>query len=73
MKIRQNLHIHSRHSCDSACAALDDIQREMMRRGMTEFGISDHLHSNFNNGDIENARKDFLSAERPAEFHFGIK
>ena len=73
MKIRQNLHIHSQHSCDSACATLADIQKEMLSCGMKEFGISDHLHTHYNLCDIQGARNDFLCAERPASFHFGIE
>ena len=73
MKIRQNLHIHSSHSCDSACAALNDIQKEMMALGMTEFGISDHLHTQYNLCDIQGARNDFLCYDRPKNFHFGIE
>ena len=73
MKIRQNLHIHSMHSCDSACAALNDIQNEMLSLGMTEFGVSDHLHTHYNLCDIQSARNDFLAYRRPKQFHFGIE
>lgn len=73
MKIRQNLHIHSAHSCDSACATLADIQNEMLKYGMTEFGISDHFHSQYNMCDIVGARNDFLAYERPPQFHFGVE
>lgn len=73
MKIRQNLHIHSAHSCDSACATLADIQKEMLQYGMTEFGISDHFHSQYNLCDLQGARNDFLAYERPPEFHFGVE
>lgn len=73
MKIRQNLHIHSQHSCDSASAKLDDIQKEMMDLGMTEFGLSDHLHTNYNLCDIQGARNEFLCYDRPKNFHFGIE
>ena len=73
MKIRQNLHIHTRHSCDSACAEIGDIYQEMLRLGLTEFGISDHLHSDFNSADIENSRRDFLNIRHNNEFHFGIE
>lgn len=73
MKIRQNLHIHSSHSCDSACAALNDIQKEMTALGMTEFGLSDHLHTQYNLCDIQGARNEFLCYDRPANFHFGVE
>ena len=73
MKIRQNLHIHSQHSCDSACATLADIQKEMLHCGMTELGLSDHLHTHYNLCDIQSARNDFLAYSRPEQYHFGIE
>ena len=73
MKIRQNLHIHSLHSCDSACASINDIQKEMLDCGMTEFGISDHYHTSYNLCDLQSASNDFRSSKRPAEFHFGVE
>ncbi|MBR6373923.1 MAG: hypothetical protein IKS20_12145 [Victivallales bacterium] len=73
MKIRQNLHIHSLHSCDSACATINDIQKEMLACGMTEFGLSDHFHTRYNLCDIQSAANDFRSWSRPPEFHFGIE
>ena len=73
MKIRQNLHIHSKHSCDSACASLDDIQKEMTAAGITEFGISDHLHTSYNLCDLQGARNEFLCYDRPKNFHFGVE
>ena len=73
MKIRQNLHIHSAHSCDSACATLADIQTEMLKAGIKEFGVSDHFHTRYNMCDIESSRNDFLCDKRPKEFHFGIE
>ena len=73
MRIRQNLHIHSSHSCDSACATINDIQAEQLACGMTEFGLSDHYHSRHNLCDIQSAANDFRSWTRPPEFHFGIE
>lgn len=73
MKIRQNLHIHSHHSCDSACATMADIQKEMTACGMSEFGISDHLHSRYNLCDIKSSRNDFLGSKKSNAFHFGIE
>ena len=40
---------------------------------MIEFGLSDHLHTNYNLCDIQGAKNDFLCAQRPKEFHFGIE
>ena len=73
MKLRQNLHIHSLHSCDSACSTIDDIQKEMLACGMTEFGLSDHFHTKYNLCDVQSAFNDFHCCKRPKEFHFGIE
>lgn len=73
MKLRQNLHIHSSHSCDSACATIQDIQKEMLDYGMVEFGLTDHIHSQFNLCDIASSRNDFdVYAQSPC-FHFGVE
>ncbi len=73
MKLRQNLHIHSLHSCDSACATINDIEKEMLACGMTEFGLSDHYHTRYNLCDIQSAANDFYSCPRAPGFHFGIE
>ena len=73
MKIRQNLHIHSLHSCDSALATLNDIQSDMTAFGMAEYGVSDHLHTAFNLCDIASCRNDFDACPRPPQYHFGIE
>jgi histidinol phosphatase-like PHP family hydrolase len=45
----------------------------MTALGMTEFGLSDHLHTQYNLCDIQGARNDFLCYDRPKNFHFGIE
>ena len=73
MKIRQNLHIHSLHSCDSGCSTLNDIQKEMLSYGITEFGVSDHYHTSYNLCDLQSAANDFRCCSRPKEYHFGVE
>lgn len=73
MKLIQNFHNHSLHSCDSACAEITDIIAEMNMHGVQEFGLTDHLHTALNLPDIVSARRDFLSSEPPANFHFGVE
>lgn len=73
MKINQNFHIHSHHSCDSAKAAVLDIISEMKDFGIGQYGLTDHLHTTYNLPDIVSARRDFLSACPPTNFHFGIE
>ena len=73
MKIRQNLHIHSHNSCDSACASLADIVSDMKKLGVEEFVLTDHLHTRFNLPDIAAARREFLELGPVPGFHFGIE
>ena len=73
MKIRQNLHIHSHNSCDSACASLADIVSDMKQLGVEEFVLTDHLHTRFNLPDIAAARREFLALGPVPGFHFGIE
>ena len=73
MKITQNLHIHSHHSCDSGCAKLEDIRKDHEALGIQHFAVTDHLHSQYNISDIESCRHDFLGWNFPANFHFGIE
>jgi histidinol phosphatase-like PHP family hydrolase len=41
--------------------------------GITDFGISDHLHTPFNWPDIEGSRREFLANPSSPRFHFGIE
>ena len=73
MKLKTNFHIHSQHSCDSACAKILDIIKEMEEMGFEEYGLTDHLHTSYNLPDIISARRDFLASCPPEHFHFGIE
>ena len=73
MKLKKNFHIHSQHSCDSACAKILDIIKEMEEMGFEEYGLTDHLHTSYNLPDIISARRDFLASRPPKHFHFGIE
>jgi len=73
MKIRQNFHIHSHHSCDSACSTLKDIQNEQDALGVEEFGLTDHLHTRYNLPDIVSACRDWLGLRPHKNFHFGVE
>ena len=73
LHIRQNLHIHTHHSCDSACALIRTVNDSMTRFGIDQFGISDHIHTQYNLCDIQSSRNDFLSFCPPPNFHFGVE
>ena len=78
MKIKQDWHIHSEHSCDDACLKMEDLVAEAGRIGILDYGISDHLHTGYNAPDIDASRKNYESiiSQNPAlkgKFHFGIE
>ncbi len=73
MKIKQNLHIHSSHSCDSACISMPAIIKEMQEIGIEEYAVTDHLHTAYNLPDIVSAKRDYLRYCPPENFHFGVE
>ena len=73
MKIKQDLHIHSHHSCDSACAHLRDIKSDREALGFEHFAVTDHLHTKYNISDIESCRHAFLGYDFPSNYHFGVE
>ncbi|MBQ7209222.1 MAG: hypothetical protein IJS01_15610 [Lentisphaeria bacterium] len=73
MKILQDLHIHSHHSCDSACSTQQDIRKDREALGLRHYAVTDHLHTQYNISDIESSRHDFLGHNFPAGFHFGVE
>ena len=73
MKIRQNFHMHSHNSCDSACAVLEDIISDMDELGVVEYGLTDHIHTLYNLQDLVNSRQDYLAHNPSSHFHFGVE
>lgn len=78
MKIKNDWHIHTECSCDDACMKFDDLIVCAKEFGLTDFGVTDHLHSLVQEPDIAASRKEFdrIIAENPelkGHFHFGIE
>jgi len=73
MKITTDWHIHTRNSCDEACITVADLVARTARKGITDFGISDHIHTPFNRPDIVASRKEYLESHPGPRFHFGIE
>jgi len=71
--ITSDWHIHSRNSCDCACMTMVDLVDEAALRGVTDFGITDHLHTPFNLPDLERSRAEYLSLSPSPRFHFGVE
>lgn len=73
LRINQNFHIHTHHSCDSASASIATIVKAMTDAGIEHYGISDHLHTQYNLCDLQSSRNDFLGFKPPSNFHFGVE
>jgi histidinol phosphatase-like PHP family hydrolase len=73
MQITSDWHIHSRNSCDGACMTIADLVAEATQRGITDFGVTDHLHTLLNLPDIVASRSEYLACAPGPRFHFGIE
>jgi histidinol phosphatase-like PHP family hydrolase len=77
-KVKSDWHIHTEYSCDSACITMEDLVNEQKQNGITDFGVTDHLHSLRQENDILRSRKayDEIIEKYPylkGHFHFGIE
>ena len=73
MRIKQNFHMHSHNSCDSACADIGEIIADMAELGIEDYGLTDHIHTLYNLPDLVNSRQDYLAHNPSPRFHFGIE
>ena len=73
MKITNDWHIHSRHSCDGACMEMADLVRGAPPKGIADFGITDHIHTPYNLPDLAASREAYLATEPDPRFHFGVE
>jgi len=73
MKITNDWHIHTRNSCDSACIPLAYLIQRAAEKGITDFGITDHLHTPYNLPDMQASRAEYLASAPPSGCHFGIE
>jgi histidinol phosphatase-like PHP family hydrolase len=73
MHIRSDWHIHSRNSCDEACMTLADLVREASANGITDYGVTDHIHTPYHWPDIERSRAEFDTIPLNPRFHFGVE
>lgn len=73
MRITSDWHIHSRNSCDSASLEMHDLVREAETVGITDFGVTDHIHTPYNLPDLAASRAEFLADSPSPRFHFGVE
>lgn len=77
-KITSDWHIHTEFSCDQACMTMEDLVNEQAQNGITDFGVSDHIHTIIQEDDIRRSRKayDEILGKYPSlkgRFHFGAE
>jgi histidinol phosphatase-like PHP family hydrolase len=73
MRITSDWHIHSRHSCDGACLPVENLLSESRALGITDFGLTDHVHTPYNLADVRRSRADFDRFLADPHAHFGIE
>ena len=75
MNITTDWHIHSHNSCEchETGITIAEIIDGAGAHGITDFGVTDHLHSRYNLPDIAASCEEFLASDPPPRFHFGIE
>ena len=73
MNITSDWHIHSNNSCDGACMAVADLICGAEKKGILDFGLTDHVHTPYNLPDIARSREEYLANHPSSHFHFGVE
>lgn len=73
MPITSDWHIHTHNSCDEAALTLADLLSGAAANGITDFGITDHLHTPVNLPDLLASRAEFDAAAPSLNVHFGVE
>ena len=72
-RITSDWHIHSQRSCDGACMLVSELVQKAAEKGITDYGLTDHIHTPHNLPDLVASRKEFLSNSPSPHFHFGTE
>jgi len=72
MIIKDDWHIHSKHSCDGACMKMESLVEGAAEKGIMKYGITDHIHTPFNYPDIINSKKAY-DVNFNDNFIFGVE
>lgn len=73
--INSDYHIHSMFSPEESCkeSSLKKILEKAYSVGLSAFGISDHLHCEFNIPYLEKARNEYDRIKTDIPFYFGVE
>ena len=70
-------HFHSRNSCDCKDGAIRTTMAEtfaaIQAKGVTDVGLTDHLHTPVNLPDLESSRREFDALPPDPRRHFGVE
>jgi len=73
MTLTSDWHIHSRNSCDEACLVVSDLIEEAAAAGITDYGLTDHIHTPHNLPDLAASRQEYVDSSPLPRFHFGVE
>lgn len=78
MSIKSDWHIHTHCSCDSASMKFETLVKETKELGISDFGVSDHFHTMYQENDIKASKEEFDATlekypDLKGHFHFGIE
>ncbi len=73
MNITADWHLHSRNSCDEAALPVADLFTGAAALGITDYGLTDHIHTPINIPDLVASRTEWLAAKPGPRAHFGVE
>lgn len=75
--ITSDWHFHSRNSCDCKEGTIPTTMAEtfaaVRAKGVTDFGLTDHIHTPVNLPDLEASRREFDALPPDPRRHFGVE
>jgi histidinol phosphatase-like PHP family hydrolase len=73
MALTSDWHIHSQNSCDKASIPIAKLLGCAHVKGITDFGVTDHIHTAFNHPELAASRAEFDAAAPSPRVHFGVE
>lgn len=74
MRITSDWHIHTHNSCDCrGKMKVAELIQQAESKGITDFGITDHVHNTETIKDIQVSRQEFLANNPSPHIHFGAE